>query len=96
MCKEVDYSVWSRSNLFKIICYFKYLLGLYLYENESPTTFQALKDQGKLFKDAKVPIYGIGIQSHFKDAHLDITEIKVLDILNYLSLLLSIDSDSNS
>ena len=39
--------------------------------------FQALKDQGKLFKDAKVPIYGIGIQSHIKDAHLDITKIKV-------------------
>ena len=38
---------------------------------------QALKDQAKLFKDANVPVYGIGVQSHIHNAHLDITSIKV-------------------
>ena len=38
---------------------------------------QALKEQAKLFKDAKVPIYGVGIQSHIYNAHLDITQLKV-------------------
>lgn len=36
----------------------------------------ALKDQAKLFKDANVPVYGIGVQSHIHNAHLDITSIK--------------------
>lgn len=39
--------------------------------------FQALKDQAELFKNAHIPIHGIGVQSHIHNAHLDITAIKV-------------------
>ncbi|XP_076077303.1 anti-sigma-I factor RsgI6-like [Mytilus galloprovincialis] len=37
----------------------------------------AFKSQGKRFKDSGVPIYGMGVQSHFKTSHLD------MDVLKY-------------
>lgn len=38
---------------------------------------QAYKSQGKRFKDSGVPIYGMGVQSHFKTSHLDMDVLKV-------------------
>ncbi|WAR31073.1 XYN1-like protein, partial [Mya arenaria] len=35
-----------------------------------------LRNQAKLFKDAGVPIYGVGIQSHLKHMNLDIPTLK--------------------
>ncbi|XP_052105820.1 anti-sigma-I factor RsgI6-like [Mytilus californianus] len=37
----------------------------------------AYKSQGRRFKDSGVPIYGMGVQSHFKTSHLD------MDVLKY-------------
>lgn len=36
-----------------------------------------MKEQARLFRDAGVPIYGVGIQSHIKNSDLDITAMKV-------------------
>ena len=38
-------------------------------------TFQAIRDQGKRFLKAGVPIGGIGLQSHMHN--IDVTNIKV-------------------
>ena len=39
--------------------------------------WQAVKNQGKRFRESGVPIHGIGIQSHLRDGDVDITAIKV-------------------
>ena len=36
-----------------------------------------MKVQASMLKESDVPIYGVGIQSHIKNANLDITAMKV-------------------
>ncbi|CAC5398805.1 unnamed protein product [Mytilus coruscus] len=43
----------------------------------SPLSTTAYKIQGRKFKDSGVPIYGMGVQSHFKTSQLD------MDVLKY-------------
>ncbi|XP_069134426.1 uncharacterized protein [Argopecten irradians] len=43
----------------------------------SPVYTTAIKESAKRYRDANVPIYGIGAQSHFTSSDIDITRLKV-------------------